>query len=201
MNAQAHLERLFQASIEAKQATLKQAAETIIAAAGVMADCLASGGKLLLCGNGGSAADAQHLAAEMLVRLRPHINRRALPAIALAMDSSSLTASGNDYGYESHFERMTQALGRPGDVLIGITTSGRSPNVIRALTTAREMRIHTVGLLGCGGRPAREHCDIAIVVPSEETGRIQECHITLGHALMELVEEMMIERGQLTVQY
>ena len=128
MNAQEHLERLFQASIEAKQATLRQASEPIIAAAGIMADSLAAGGKLLLCGNGGSAADAQHLAAEMLVRLRPHINRRALPAIALAMDSSSLTASGNDYGYESHFERMTQALGRPGDVLIGITTSGKSPN-------------------------------------------------------------------------
>ena len=200
MNALGHVKRLFQASIAAKQATLEQSAEVIVEAATLMADCLAAGGKLLLCGNGGSAADAQHLAAEMLVRLRTHIHRRALPAIALAMDSSSLTASGNDCGYESHFERMTEALGKPGDVLIGITTSGKSPNVVRALTRARELGIRTVGLLGGTGLPAREHCDLAIVVPSDETGRIQESHITIGHALMELIEELMIERGQLAVQ-
>ncbi len=200
MNAQEHLERLFHASIEAKQATLKQGAATIIAAAEVMAGCLAAGGKLLLCGNGGSAADAQHLAAEMLVRLRTDVRRRALPAIALAMDPSSLTASGNDHGFESHFERMVQALGQPGDVLIALTTSGKSPNVVRALAAARALRLHTVGLLGGHAQPAREHCDLAIVVPSHDTGRIQECHITIGHALMELVEEMMIERGQLAVE-
>ena len=200
MNAQEHLERLFHASIEAKQATLNQTAETIVAAAKVMAGCLSAGGKLLLCGNGGSAADAQHLAAEMLVRLRTHVHRRGLPAIALAMDTSSLTASANDFGGESHFERMTQALGRPGDVLIGITTSGKSPNIIRALAAARETGLRTVGLLGCGGGPALAHCDLAIVVPSAETGRIQECHITIGHALMELVEEMMIESGHLVVE-
>src|SRR6185437_15464479 len=157
-------------------------------------EALANGGKLLLCGNGGSAADAQHLAAEMLVRLRPDVNRDGMPAIALALDSSSMTACGNDYSFEVYFERMTRALGRKGDVLIGITTSGRSPNVIKALHAARQMGIKTLGFLGGDGGVALAECDLALVVPSTETGRIQESHIAIGHALMELVEDGLIAR-------
>jgi D-sedoheptulose 7-phosphate isomerase len=156
----------------------------------VIADAVAAGGKLLLCGNGGSAADAQHLAAEFLVRLRPHVNRNPLPALALATDTSSITACANDYEYDAYFERMTMALGRRGDVLVGITTSGRSPSVVRALRAAQAAGLVTVGLLGGAGRPALDFCDAAIVVPSEETGRIQEAHITIGHALLELVEDL-----------
>ncbi|HWY66892.1 MAG TPA: SIS domain-containing protein, partial [Rhizomicrobium sp.] len=152
------------------------------------------GGKLLLCGNGGSAADAQHLAAEMLVRLRPDVNRDGVAAIALALDASSMTACGNDYSFEVYFERMTRALGRPGDVLIGITTSGRSPNVIKAMQAARQIGMKTLGLLGCNGGPALVECDLALVVPSTETGRIQEGHIAIGHALMELIEDGLIAR-------
>jgi len=158
-------------------------------------DSLASGGKLLLCGNGGSAADAQHLAAELLVRLRPDVNRHGIPAIALAMDSSAMTACGNDYSYDAYYERMVRALGRKGDVLIGITTSGRSPNIVKALTAGRELGMRTLGLLGCDGGASLAQCDIGLVVPSTETGRIQECHITLGHALMELVENGLLARG------
>jgi D-sedoheptulose 7-phosphate isomerase len=148
----------------------------------------------LLCGNGGSAADAQHLAAEMLVRLRPDVNRDGVPAIALAMDPSSMTACGNDYSFEVYFERMTRALGRPGDVLIGITTSGKSPNVIKAMQAARQIGMTTLGLLGGNGGPALAECDMALVVPSTETGRIQEGHIAIGHALMELIEDGLIAR-------
>ena len=131
------------------------------------------------------------------MRLRPSVNRAAIPAIALAMDPSSITACGNDYSYEVFYERMLRGLGRRGDVLIGITTSGKSPNVIRAFQAAGEMGIARMGFLGAGGGPALEHCDAALVVPSRETGRIQECHITVGHALMELIEEGLIERGML----
>jgi D-sedoheptulose 7-phosphate isomerase len=162
--------------------------------ADVCVDALCKGGKLLLCGNGGSAADAQHLAAEMLVRLRPDVNRDGVPAIALAMDPSSMTACGNDYSFEVYFERMTRALGRPGDVLIGITTSGKSPNVIKAMQAARQMGMTTLGLLGGSGGPALAECDMALVVPSTETGRIQEGHIAIGHALMELIEDGLIAR-------
>lgn len=150
---------------------------------------------MLLCGNGGSAADAQHLAAELLVRLRPQIDRRPLPALALAMDPSTLTASANDYSFDDHFARMTEALGRPGDVLLGISTSGRSENVNRALVTARRCGLRTFGFLGGsdGGLPAAAHCDLALIVDSSETGRVQEVHLTAGHALLELVEDALLE--------
>jgi D-sedoheptulose 7-phosphate isomerase len=130
----------------------------------------------------------------MLVRLRPDVNRDGVPAIALALDSSSITACGNDYSFEVYFERMTRALGRSGDVLIGITTSGRSPNVIKAMQAARQMGMTTLGLLGGNGGAALAECDLALVVPSTETGRIQEGHIAIGHALMELIEDGLIGR-------
>lgn len=170
----------------------------LIDMAKVIAESIAQGGKLMLCGNGGSAADAQHLAAELLIRLRSHVNREAIPAIALAMDSSCITACGNDYGFDFLFERMVAGLGRPGDVLLGITTSGKSPNVIRALKYARKHGIITLGFLGGEGGPALQDCDQAFIVPASDTGRVQESHITAGHVLMEMIEELMLEQGHIS---
>ncbi len=155
------------------------------------------GNKLMLCGNGGSAADAQHLAAEMMVRLRPGINRAGVPAIALAQDTSTITACGNDFGYDCLYERMIQTLGKEGDVLIGITTSGNSDNIIRAMKIARTLGITVFGFLGSGGGKALEFCEEAFVVPSDNTARIQEAHITAGHALMEYIEDCLLEEGYL----
>ncbi len=170
---------------------------TLVDMAADIVNVLRAGGKLLLCGNGGSAADAQHLAAELLIRLRSDVNRESLPAIALTMDSSTMTACGNDYGFECLYERMVQALGQPKDVLLGITTSGRSANVNRALKMAQSKGIMTLGFLGGSGGEALQYCDHAFVVPSKETARIQEAHITAGHVLMELIEEMMLEKKDL----
>ena len=155
---------------------------------------LRSGGKLIFCGNGGSAADAQHLATELLIRLRGSVERASWPALALTLDPTMLTAAGNDYGYEHVFERPLRGLGRRGDVLFGISTSGRSPNVLRALAAAREMGIVTVGLLGGAGEPARGLCEHVLGVPDNETARIQECHIALGHAILELLEDRLLAR-------
>lgn len=183
-----YIKALFEASIEVKQGVVRECLPTLVGIADAITTSLKSGGKLMLCGNGGSAADAQHLAAELLVRLRPAVNRDAIPALALAADMSSLTACGNDYSYEVYYRRMVEAIGKSGDVLVGITTSGKSGNVIDAFKAARERNIITVGFLGAGGGPAVEFCDHAFIVPSDLTGRIQESHITAGHAVMELVE-------------
>jgi D-sedoheptulose 7-phosphate isomerase len=190
---------IFERSIAVKKQVMDDHLGKIIEMTDICVSALAQGGKLLVCGNGGSAADAQHLAAELLVRLRPHVNRDGIAAINLSMDSSTMTACANDYGYDELFERMVLALGRKGDVLLGITTSGKSPNVVKALKTARARGLHTIGLLGCDGGPALAHCDAALVVPSTETGRIQESHITAGHALMELIEEGLLASGAVTL--
>jgi len=153
---------------------------------------LRGGGRLFFCGNGGSAADAQHLATEWLIRLRSAVERPSWPAIALTLDPTALTAGGNDYGFDEVFARPLSGLGRAGDVLFGITTSGKSPNVLRALETARAMGIVTVGMLGGDGGPARALCDHVLLVPSQVTARVQEMHITLGHAVMELLEDRLI---------
>jgi len=145
-------------------------------------------GKILLCGNGGSAADAQHLAAELVVRLSHDIQRPGLPAIALTTDTSILTAGGNDIGFANIFARQVEALGHPEDVLVVISTSGKSENILRCLGLAREKNIKSIGLLGAGGGPAADLVNIPIIVPSENTQRVQEVHITLGHILIELVE-------------
>ena len=150
------------------------------------------GGRLFFCGNGGSAADAQHLATELLIRLRSSVERPSWPAIALTLDPTALTAGGNDYGFEEVFARPLPGLGRAGDVLFGITTSGKSPNVLRALETARGMGIVTVGLLGGDGGPALALCDHALVVPSAVTARVQEAHIALGHSIMEFLEDRLV---------
>ena len=156
------------------------------------------GNKLLICGNGGSAADAQHLAAELLVRLRPDVNRQGIPAIALTMDTSTLTAYSNDYNYDGMFERMVQTLGKPGDVLLGISTSGNSKSVVRALEAAQAMGITTLGFLGAGGGAALRACDHAFVVASDETALIQIVHITAGHALLVGVEDALLHQGFIT---
>ena len=153
---------------------------------------LRGGGRLFFCGNGGSAADAQHLATEWLIRLRSAVERPSWPAIAVTLYPTALTAGGNDYGFDEVFARPLSGLGRAGDVLFGITTSGKSPNVLRALETARAMGIVTVGMLGGDGGPARALCDHVLLVPSQVTARVQEMHITLGHAVMELLEDRLI---------
>jgi len=145
----------------------------------------------MLCGNGGSAADAQHLAAEFVIRLSPNIKRPGLPAIALTTDTSNLTAGANDIGYDNVFARSVEALGQEGDILIGISTSGNSPSVNNAFIKAREMKINTIGFLGKEGGKAKELCDIAIIVPSDDTQRIQEGHITIGHIIFQEVEQEM----------
>lgn len=178
-------------SIRVKQTILNDAAflREIDAVGQSMTRVLSHGGKILLCGNGGSAADAQHLAAELVGRFS--CEREGLPAIALTTDTSILTAVGNDYGYDRVFERQTAALGRKGDILIGISTSGDSPNVEHALQTARAMGLITVGLLGKDGGRCRALCDHALVVPHRFSARIQEAHITIGHILCGIVDRQM----------
>ena len=155
----------------------------------ILTNALNNGGKVLLCGNGGSAADAQHLAAELLVRLRPHVNRSPLPAISLAMDASTMTACSNDYSYKHMFSRMLQALGKKNDILIAISTSGNSQNIIEALKAAKKKSLISVALLGGTGGKAKGLADLELIVPSNETARIQECHIFLGHVIFENVEK------------
>ncbi len=170
----------------------------LIKMAEIITKSIKNGGKLLLCGNGGSAADSQHLATELLVRLRPQVNRQPIPAISLTIDTSMITATGNDYSFDEIFTRPLAGLGKIGDVLLGITTSGKSPNVLAAYKLAKSMSIVTLGFLGGTGGLATELCDEKFIVPSNITARIQESHITAGHVLMELVEEMLIEDRYIT---
>lgn len=166
--------------------------QDIIKAIKLIYSSLKKKGKIIICGNGGSAADAQHLAAEFIVRLRPKINRRPLPAIVLAPDSSSITACGNDYNFEEIFSRPFLALAKKEDILIAISTSGNSKNILNVLRIARKMKIKTIGFLGCTGGLAKKLCDIKLVVDSNETARIQESHIFLGHYIFEKVENLII---------
>ena len=151
-------------------------------------------GKILLCGNGGSAADAQHLAAEFLIRLRPQVNRKAFPVISLAQDTSTITACGNDIGFEKIFSRTLSALGNKGDILIAISTSGNSPNIINVLKESKKKGIFSISFLGNKGGKAKKYSDLNIIVPSKITARIQECHIFLGHYLFEEVENLLIKK-------
>jgi len=177
-------------SATVQRLTATSCREAILAAAGLIARSLTNGGKLMLCGNGGSAADCQHLAAELVGQMNGR-QRPALAALALTTDSSALTAMGNDFGYEMVFQRQVEALGRPGDVLIAISTSGRSPNVLQAVSAAARMGLGTVGLIGDGDGPLSDLTDIAVRVPSSDTQRIQEAHIAIGHVICYLVERML----------
>jgi D-sedoheptulose 7-phosphate isomerase len=152
-------------------------------------ETLAAGKKVLICGNGGSAADAQHFAAELVGRFE--YERRGFPSIALTTDSSALTAIGNDYGFQRIFARQVEALAAAGDVLIGISTSGNSPNIISAVMTARQIGCITIGMTGGQGKKLASLCDAAVLVPSERTARIQEAHITIIHAWCEMIDEMV----------
>lgn len=172
--------------------TLAEDPYPLIAVVEACDTAIRAGNKLLFCGNGGSASDSQHLATELLIRLRGSVARNSWPAISLTLDASALTAAGNDFGFDEVFARPLSGLGKTGDVLFGITTSGRSPSVVRALQVGREMGITTVGLLGGDGGVARAFCDHAIVVPDFDTMRIQECHISLGHIILELLEDRLI---------
>jgi D-sedoheptulose 7-phosphate isomerase len=180
-------------SAEINRLTADACADAIATAAEVITDAFRSGGKLLICGNGGSAADCQHMAAEFVSRLTKDFERPGLPAIALTTDTSFLTAYANDCGFEGIFTRQVQALGRPGDVLIGISTSGNSPNVIRAVDLAHATGLRTVALTGSGGRLAKV-ADVAISVPSEDTQHIQETHLAIEHLLCMLVERALFGR-------
>lgn len=155
-------------------------------AAALIVDTLRSGRKILLCGNGGSAADAQHLATEFTGRFL--FDRRPLAAVALTTDTSALTAIANDYGYAAVFARQIEAIGVPGDVLIALSTSGRSPSIVRAVAAARRRGLRVIGLTGSKGGPFARSCDTAFVVPHPASPRIQETHITIGHILCEIAE-------------
>ena len=178
---------------EVKRLTAAACAEGIASAADVIAEAFRSGGKLLLCGNGGSAADCQHMAAEFVSRLTKDFERPGLPAIALTTDTSFLTAYTNDCGYEGVFARQVQALGRARDVLLGISTSGNSANVIQAMELARGLGLKSVALTSAGGRLAKL-ADVAIAVPCEDTQHIQEAHLAIEHLLCLLVEQALFGR-------
>ena len=177
----------------AEQAALLQTLQPLDAAVGQAAAlatrALQSGGKLMFCGNGGSAADSQHLAAELTGRFIQ--DRRPLAALALSTDTSALTCIANDYSFDEVFARQVQGLGRAGDVLVGISTSGNSRNVIRAVEEAKALGMSVIGLLGRDGGALLELCDVAIVVPSQVTARIQESHILIGHTLCGLIEQQL----------
>lgn len=178
-------------SINVKTKLLSQCSADIEISGNLIAKTVKSGGKVLFCGNGGSAADAQHLAAELVVRLRSDVERNAIPAIALTVDSSILTAAGNDYGFVEAFSRQVEAYGVHNDVLVAISTSGNSENVIKAVKKAKKKRMKVVGLLGKSGGDLFSLCDASVVVPSEDTARIQESHILIGHIWCEMIEETL----------
>jgi D-sedoheptulose 7-phosphate isomerase len=194
-NFQHDIEKLIEASVAVKQELLRSG-DVLLAIAKtseILIDALQKGNKALLFGNGGSAADAQHIAAELVGRFA--FDRPALPALALSVNTSCVTAIGNDFGFEQVFSRQLEALGRPGDVAIGISTSGNSANVLHALTTAKKIGLHTVSLTGRTGGRLRSVADHCICTPSTETPRIQECHILIGHIISELVERQIFREG------
>jgi D-sedoheptulose 7-phosphate isomerase len=180
-------------SAEVKRLTAEACGEAITAAAALIAEAFRAGGKLLICGNGGSAADCQHMAAELVSRLTKDFERPGLPAIALTTDTSFLTAYANDCGFEGVFARQVQALGRPGDVVLGISTSGNSANVVRAVELGRAMGMRCIALTGSGGRLAKL-ADVTIAVPSDDTQHIQEAHLAVEHLLCMLVERSLFGR-------
>lgn len=177
------------ADIQADKVLLNQVAEC----AETIVDAIRKGGKVLIAGNGGSAADAQHIAGEFVSRF--HYDRPGLAAIALTTDTSILTAIGNDYGYERLFSRQVQALGREGDIFIGISTSGNSANVIAAFEEAKQLNLKTIGFTGLSGGKMANMCDITLRMPSSETPKIQEGHIAIGHIICGLVEAAMFPRN------
>ncbi len=183
-------------SSDTKKAMEEKCLNDILKIADMLADSFKAGNKLLLCGNGGSAADCQHIATEFVIRLSHDIQRPALPAIALTTDSSNLTAGGNDIGFENVFARSVEGLGNKGDVLLAISTSGNSGNVIKAVHTAKQKGMKTVSFLGGSGGKLKTEADISVIIPSSNTQRIQEGHITAAHIICELVERELFGKDQ-----
>jgi len=189
---QEKIKTALQASIDVKTRVIQTLIPKIETAAKAWITALKNGNKIMFCGNGGSAADAQHLAGELIGRFL--INRQALPAIALTTDSSILTCLANDFGFETVFARQIEGLAKKGDVLVGISTSGNSPNVQSALEKAKAMGCYTIGLLGGDGGSIAKVADLSIIVSSKETPRVQESHITIGHIICGLVEEELFKK-------
>ena len=181
----------FQESIELKRKVQVRFSSQVIEIANILCGCLKRGKKIFFCGNGGSAADAQHLAAELVVRLKRNPKRKALPAIALSTNPALLTACSNDFGFEQIFARQLEALGQKGDCLVAISTSGRSKNVNLACQSAKEKGLLVISLLGGKGGSQARLSDYKIVVPSSDTPRIQEAHITIGHIICDLIERRL----------
>jgi D-sedoheptulose 7-phosphate isomerase len=189
-----HLARTLQEGIDLRLKLLDACGDAAVEAAKMLAARLRGGGKLLLFGNGGSAADAQHIAAEFVCRFRR--TREPLAAIALTTDTSILTAVSNDYGFDQVFARQVMALATPADLVVAISTSGRSPNVLAGVRAAAKRKIRTIGLTGGDGGPLARLVDLALIVPSRNVALIQECHITLGHFLCEAAEELLLGDGK-----
>ena len=189
MNKEKFITDSLNESAETKQKILQHCKDDILKAVEILVNTFQNNSKLLLCGNGGSAADCQHIATELVIRLNHHIKRPALPAIALTTDSSNLTAGGNDIGFDNIFARSVEGLGNKGDTLLAISTSGNSENVLRAVNKAKEKEIKVIGLLGGSGGKIKDIVDLPVIIPSSNVQRIQEGHITVAHIICELVEE------------
>ena len=189
MNKEKFISDSLNESADTKKKILVECKEDILKAVELLSARFKSGNKLLLCGNGGSAADCQHIATELMIRLSHHIKRPALPAIALTTDTSNLTAGGNDIGFENVFARSVEGLGNKGDVLLAISTSGNSVNIIKAVHSAHNKKMKVIGFLGGNGGKLKELVDLPIIIPSSNVQRIQEGHITVAHIVCELVED------------
>jgi D-sedoheptulose 7-phosphate isomerase len=189
MNKEKFITESLKESSKTKLKIEQECKEDILKAANILSEVYRNGSKLLLCGNGGSAADCQHIATELMIRLNHHIQRPALPAIALTTDTSNLTAGGNDIGFENVFARNVEGLGNKGDALIAISTSGNSGNVIKAVDMAHKKGMKVIGLLGGDGGKLKPIVDLPVVIPSSNVQRIQEGHITVAHIICELVED------------
>ncbi len=188
-------------SVKVKEQVLRDELYTVLIEIGdLIVKSILRGGKVLLCGNGGSAADAQHLTAEFLIRLTSDVNREGIPAISLLQDSSTFTAAINDFNPNELFKRNLQTLSKPEDILIAMSTSGNSENIVKVLEAAKKSKIKTVGFLGSEGGESLNYCDLAFIVPSNKTARIQEVHITAGHAVIEYVETRLIEERFLSLR-
>lgn len=185
-----HISTIVAASLDVKRRYFAEHSADVVQAAQLITDGFQSGGKLLIFGNGGSSCDAQHIAGEFINRFL-HQNRRALPALALSTDGGVLTCIANDTGFDNIFARQVEAFGSRGDVCLAITTSGNSPNVIAGIEQARALELKVIGLLGRDGGRAASLCDLSLVVPSDDTQRIQETHNLIGHILCELVEKAL----------
>lgn len=191
MDKQKFIHKSLKESAEVKLLIEKECSAEILNSVDILINAFKNGHKLLLCGNGGSAADSQHIAAEFMIRLSHDVERPAIPAIALTTDTSNLTAGGNDIGFENVFARNVEGLGQAGDVLIAISTSGNSKNILLAIDKAKEKGMKVIGFLGGTGGKCKDKVDVPIVIPSSNTQRIQEGHITVAHIICELVEKSL----------